>query len=341
MNKRRKWTLIGVSGLSLLILAFVGWWAYASYHQLDNASKSKDKSRFGQFGDKAELKPVEWTGSERVNVLLLGGDERGLRQGEVARSDSILVASFEPNTKKVHLFSILRDTYVDIPGYRKGRINTAITLNGPDLAMKTVGNLLGLDIQYYVYADFQMFIRLVDALGGIDYYVEKDMHWTDNADGNRFDIDLKKGQQHLNGDKALQYVRFRHDALSDFTRTERQRNFLKAVADKLKSGWNVLRLPDILSKITPYMETNMSPDVMLKLASLGYKSHQAGSAQIPPMELITEDKVGGSSVIGIKDLDALKGFVQSALAKDSTDPASSPADSSLPASANEAGPTIP
>lgn len=318
MTKRRKWTLIGVCGLFAILLTYAGWWTYALFHQADKMSKSDGESRFAQFEKKQAYKPPEWTGSERVNVLLMGGDERGLRQGEVARSDSMMVASFDPVTKTVHLFSVLRDTYADIPDHRKGRINTAITLGGPELAMKTVGNLLGLDIQYYAYVDFQGFIKLIDAIGGIDYYVEKDMRYTDAADEHKYDIDLKKGQQLLDGEKALQYVRFRHDAMSDYTRTERQRNFLRAVADKLKSGWNILRFPDILSRVTPYVETNLSPQDMLKLASLGYQSHLAGSAQIPPMELISEENVGGSSVIGIKDSDALKGFVSATLAQDAS-----------------------
>lgn len=330
MRKKWKWTLISALGLLVVIIGLVSWKVYQTYDQLDEMSKPHEQSRFGQFEEKPEYTPPQWTGTERVNVLLMGGDERGLRQGEVARSDTMMVVSFDPVTKKIHLFSVLRDTYVEIPEHRKGRINTAITLGGPDLAMKTIGNLLGMDIQYYVYADFQGFIKLVDALGGIDFYVEKNMHYTDAADGHRFDIDLKKGQQHLDGEKALQYVRFRHDAMSDFTRTERQRNFMKAVADKLKSGWNLIRLPDILTQVTPYIETNMSPEDMLKLASLGYKSHQAGSAQIPPMELVTEENIGGA-VIGIKDEDALKGFVQSTLAKDTTEAAPTASPTGSPA----------
>jgi LCP family protein required for cell wall assembly len=316
ISKRWKWALLSVLGLIIIAIGFISWQGYRSYHQLDNMSKPKDQSRFGQFVEKPEVKPPEWQGSERVNVLLMGGDERGLRKGEVARSDSMLVASFDPVTKKVHLFSVLRDTHVDIPGFKSNRVNAAITLGGPELAMKTIGNLMGLNIQYYVYVDFQGFIKLVDALGGIDFYVEKDMHYTDAADNHIYDIDLKKGQQHLDGDHALQYVRFRHDKLSDFTRTERQRAFLKAIATKLETGWNLIRLPDIMGKVTPYMETNMSPTDMLKLASLGYKSHQAGSAQIPPMELVEEVRINGSSELGVRNLDALKGYVQEVLSKD-------------------------
>jgi LCP family protein required for cell wall assembly len=328
MSKRWKRIGLGVLALAVIVIGLMVWRGWQTYEQIDQMSKPQEESRFGQFEPKPEYTPPEWTGTERVNILLMGGDERGLRKGEVPRSDTMLVVSFNPENKKVHLFSVLRDTYVSIPGHGRGRVNTAIVLGGPELAMKTVGNLMGLDIQYYVYADFQGFIKLIDALGGIEFYVEKDMHYTDSADGHLFDIDLKKGWQVLDGNKALQYVRFRHDALSDFTRTERQRNFMAAVADKLKSGWSLVRLPEILAQVTPYIETNMPPETMLRLGTLGYRSSQAGSAQIPPMNLIVEETIDGSSVLGIRDLDELKEFVQYTLAQENPielpDPSASP-----------------
>jgi polyisoprenyl-teichoic acid--peptidoglycan teichoic acid transferase len=324
MSKKRRW-MLAVAIVVLLVLGAVGTWAYRVNEQLGEARKTGNESRFTHLISPVN-KPPEWEGTERVNVLLMGGDERGLRKGEVARSDSMLVASFDPQSKKVHLFSLLRDTYVDIPGHRPNRVNAAITIGGPPLAMETVGKIMGLNIQYYVYVDFQGFIKLVDAIGGVDFYVEKNMHYSDAGDKHKYDIHLKKGFQHLNGDKALQYVRFRHDRLSDFTRTERQRAFLKAVADKLKSGWNIVRLPDIMGEVTPYLETNMSSRDMLKLARLGYKSHQAGSVQVPPMALIKSVNVDGASMLGIRDDEALKGYVQAELAKDATEasPSASP-----------------
>ncbi|MFC5530340.1 LCP family protein [Cohnella yongneupensis] len=324
MSKKWRYTLFGFLSVLFIAFCFVGWWVYRFNDELSSAHKSKEESRFGKFEEKAEEKPPEWEGSERVNILLMGGDERGLREDETARSDSMLVASIDPKLKTIHLFSVLRDTYVDIPGYKNNRANSALQLGGPNLSMLTIGNMLGLDIQYYVYVDFQGFIKLVDAIGGVDFYVEKDMHWSDSADEHKYDINLKKGFQHLDGDKALQYARFRHDRLSDFTRTGRQRELLKAIADKMQSGWNLVKLPDILGKVTPYIETNMSSGDILKLSRLGYKSHQAGSVQAPPNELLADEKVGGSSVLAIKDKEALKAFVQLTLDKDTSVTAATP-----------------
>ncbi|MDG0792512.1 LCP family protein [Cohnella ginsengisoli] len=325
-RKKRRWPLY--TGLSILaiVIAFASWYVYSGYHALDRLDKPKEDSIFSNVPEKPEEQPPEWTGTERVNVLLMGGDNRGLTKGEAPRSDSMLIASFDPTSKKVHLFSILRDTYVKIPGHGSDRLNAALSIGGPNLSMKTISELTGLDIQYYVYADFQGFIKLVDAIGGVDFYVEKDMKYTSAADKHLYDIDLKQGQQHLDGDHALQYVRFRHDKLSDFTRTERQRAFLGAVADKLQSGWNLIKLPTILNKVVPYIETNMSVNDMWKLASLGYKSHQAGSAQLPPMDNLVEQNIGGST-IGIRDEDKLREYIQEVLASDSSAASPSPSGS--------------
>jgi len=314
------WTLFSVSALLVIVLGYAVYQGVGIYYALDNFEKSNSESRFKDVADKSVEKPPEWEGKERVNILLLGGDARGLQEGQVARSDSMLVVSVDPVTKRAHLLSILRDTYADIPGHSRNRVNTAITLGGPNLAMKTIGELLGIQVHYYVYADFEGFKALVDAIGGVDYEVEKDMKYTDNADKNRYDIDLKKGYQHLDGDKALQYVRFRHDAMSDFTRTERQRNFMKVVVAKMQSTWNIVRMKEILESVQPHIETNLKVSDMLELGQLGLKIQMAGSVQVPPMELIGDERVGGAAVLGIRDEDALRQYVQDVLASTAADP---------------------
>lgn len=325
--------------LAIILLLVVGgaiFYFTAIYNQLDNLQKTGEDSPFaGLPSPSAEaVQAPEWEGTEPVNILLMGVDARGVEKGEVPRSDTMLVASLDPVKKKIYVFSILRDTYVSIPEYGKERINTAIT-HGPNTAMQTVSDLLGIPIQYYVYTDFQGFIKLVDAIGGVDYEVEKDMVYKTKADGPEYDIDLKKGYQHLDGNMALQYVRFRHDATSDFSRTERQRGFLKAVADKIISTTSIIKLPGILSQVTPYIDTNLSVDDMWKLANVGYDSTMGGSEQIPPMDLLTEEKTSaGASVIGFSSEDALKQFVQDVMtapeptASPDTSPESSPTSTS-------------
>lgn len=312
MTKRTKRIIVwSVIGALAVIIGAAAYYFTAVYNQIDNFQKKGSDSPFYNL-QPTEVKvpePPKWEGKERVNILLMGVDARGLQKGEIPRSDTMLVASLDPVTKKGYLFSIMRDTYTAIPEYGSDRINTAIT-HGPNTAMQAVSDLLGIPIQYYVYTDFQGFIELVDAVGGVDFYVEKDMHYTSNADKHEYDIDLKKGHQHLDGNTALQYVRFRHDAMSDFSRTERQRNFLKAVADKLKQTTSIMKLPSILEKVNPYIDTNLSVQDMWKLATVGYDSEMIASEQIPPMELLVEKKVGGSSVLGVRSEEELKTYVQ-------------------------------
>jgi LCP family protein required for cell wall assembly len=321
----------------LLIVGVIAYYVYSFYqfaNHISNRAAEQNKAwntvKVSDSGGRTApepLSPPKWEGTERVNILLLGGDSRGLKNTELPRSDSIMVASIDPVTKQGQLFSILRDTYVKIPGQGEDRINAAITYGGPNLAMKTVSDLLGIPIQYYVYTDFEGFIALVDAIGGIDLYVEKDMKYSDSEDDHQYDINLKKGYQHLDGRTALQYVRFRHDATSDFTRTERQRKFLEAVAQKLQTTTSLIKLPKILSGIDPYIETNLSVTTMLKLASLGYEIKAQGivGKQIPPNELVQEKTVRGAEVL-TADKAKLQAYVRSVL--DGVDPyAPAPAES--------------
>jgi LCP family protein required for cell wall assembly len=301
--RKLKWTLLFIG---LLILGVGSYYLYSFYNFANHISS--DHKAGGKFFTNTSVKeagksyePPKWEGQQRVNILLLGGDSRGMKDNELPRSDSIMVASIDPVTKKAHLFSILRDTYVKIPGNGEDRINTAITIGGPNLAMKTVSDLLGIPVQYYLYTDFKGFIALVDAIDGIDMFVEKDMKWTDSEDDHVYDINLKKGMQHLDGKTALQYVRFRHDAMSDFTRTERQRNFLQAIAAKMQTTTSLVKMPRILNSIDPYIETNLSITDMLKLTQLGFEAKADGivSAQLPPTELLDVKTIRGAEVITV------------------------------------------
>lgn len=309
----RKKTLIKLL-LLILIMALGSAIYYVSsiYRGLESLNKTSENSPFSEINEAVAVEPPEWLGTEPVNILLMGVDARGTKKGEIPRSDSMMVVSLDPTQKSIHVFSILRDTYTDIAGHGKNRINTAIQ-HGPQVAMSTVGELLGMPVQYYVYTDFQGFIQLVDAVGGVDFHIEKDMNYESKADKHEFDINLKEGMQHLNGTTALQYVRFRHDAMSDFSRTQRQRDFLKAIAEEMKTTTSIMKLPSILKEVSPYIDTNLSVDDMWKLASLGYQSNVTASEQIPPMKLIEQTYVGRAAVLSVTSKSDLRAFVQDVL----------------------------
>jgi len=254
----------------------------------------------------------QWDG-ERVNILLMGVDRRGMKNNGLPRSDSMMLVSMDPVTKRYDLFSILRDTYVDIPGNGSSRINAAIVDGGPELAMKTVSQFTGLPVDRYVITDFEGFKALIDSVGGVELDVEKNMYYHDPTDKGVYDINLKRGWQHLDGSKALQYVRFRHDATSDYTRTERQRKLLAAVADQMKKGTTLLQLPSILKGVTPYVQTNISTLDMLKLSALGLNlnTKDPGKYQLPPTGMFRESHQAGSVLI--PDVDQVQAFIQQTL----------------------------
>lgn len=265
------WTLLF---FAVMILAGASYYAYSIFNFTQQISNPKAHSK--------TRATEEWKGTERVNIALFGVDSR---PGEgPPRSDSMLILSIDPQTKKATLFSVMRDTYYPVPGYPGFRkINEAYALGGPDLAVETLQKFLQIPVQFYVKTNFDGFAKIVDALGGIDMYVEKDMYW---ADDGIHDINLKKGYQHLDGKHALMYVRFRHDALADYTRTERQRNFLMTLAKEMKSTNGIFKLPEILKSIQTDIETDMSFNDMLKLGRLAFDldMNTMQSVQLPPLK---------------------------------------------------------
>lgn len=200
-------------------------------------------------------------GSDRINILVLGIDSPDGKFN--ARSDTIVLVSLDPKTQTISALSIPRDTYVNIAGHGKDKINAANELGGYDLTVKTVSDLLGVQIDHYAITNFSGFMKIIDTLGGVDLDVEKDMHYR-TYNGM---IDLKKGYQHLNGNKALQYVRFRHDALGDISRTQRQQKFMLALASEFMKPQTLLKLPTLLPEISSAVKTDLSFRDILALAS--------------------------------------------------------------------------
>ncbi|MCX7570967.1 LCP family protein [Tumebacillus sp. DT12] len=290
-SRKFRWGL-GIFLVLLLVIGLV--YAYYINNFLNQIQVPKNP-------DQREVKEVEkWSGTDPVNIVLFGVDNRD--NDKNPRSDSILIASIDPVTKKAKVMSVMRDTWVQIPeGYGKEKINAAFALGGPDLAIKTLKEFLQIPIHYYVKTDFQGFIGIVDALGGVEIDVEKPLHYNDDG---VYDINLKQGLQRLDGQHALMYVRFRYDAMADFARTERQRKFLEAVANEISSPATLLKVPKLLEAIGPYIETNISKSDMVKLGMLAREvdSSALESMQVPPMETLREGTAGGGQSVLIPNI---------------------------------------
>ncbi|WP_169313139.1 LCP family protein [Acetonema longum] len=198
----------------------------------------------------------------KVNILLLGVDKR---VNDASRSDTIMVATVDIKTKETSLLSVPRDTWVKIPGRRWDKINHAHMYGGRELVQRTVEELLGIPIDYYVSVDFSGFTRLVDAIGGVDLEVEDRMYYTDPYDN--LVIDLQPGMQHLDGGAAIQYVRYRNED-GDIGRIARQQRFLKAMLDEVTSPAILINLPGIVKEANNMVETDLSLSDMLGLTKL-------------------------------------------------------------------------
>ena len=193
-----------------------------------------------------------------VNILVLGCDER---EGESqARADVIIVATIRPDDKEVSLFSIPRDTRVAIEGHGKDKINHAMAFGGIPLITDSVELLLGIQIDHAVKVNFDGFINVIDALGGVNINVPEKMYKPLEA------IDLLPGYQTLYGEDALAFVRWRGDGLGDYGRIARQQQFIAALTEKVKN-MSVGQALDVLDAVMDSIETDMSVREMTSYAT--------------------------------------------------------------------------
>ena len=196
-----------------------------------------------------------------TTIMILGVDNR---KDDVGRSDTLMVLNLSKNGAS--LLTIPRDTmvYIEKHGYQK--INAAYAYGGAKLSRETVEDFLGIDIDYYVTINKSRFAEVIDAMGGVDIYVERDMHYEDpwDDDGGLY-IDLKQGLQHLDGRMAIKFVRFRDDE-GDVGRVRRQQAFMRACADKLSEPSMLIKLPELLGVAVKAIETDLSSREMLEAA---------------------------------------------------------------------------
>jgi len=198
----------------------------------------------------------------RINILIVGCDE----VENNGRADTILFLSISPKTKDVLILSIPRDTRVEIPERGMDKINHAYAFGGEKLIAETVSLFLDVPIDFYAIADFNGFVNIIDKLGGVEIDVEKEMHYVDKAGG--LDINLYPGKQILDGEKSLQYIRFRHDNLGDLGRIKRQQKLSLAVIEKMMNFDSIIKIPQISEEMEGYIETNINVQDAIALANL-------------------------------------------------------------------------
>lgn len=224
--------------------------------RIENGTDEIDPDFTGEVVDPEDVtwasEPGEAIGNNEniVNILFIGQDRR---PGEGrARSDSMILCTFNKEKRTLTMTSFLRDMYVQIPGHRENRINASYALGGMDLLNTCLATNFGVHVDGNVEVDFSEFEQIIDAMGGVDIELsQKEANWL-NLSGWH----LKKGVNHLDGEQALAYSRIRY-LDSDFGRTNRQRKVLTALVEKSRN-LSLSQINSLLDTLLPLITTDMS-----------------------------------------------------------------------------------
>jgi polyisoprenyl-teichoic acid--peptidoglycan teichoic acid transferase len=298
-----RWVAVGLVVVFVLLLA----WGIASYHAVSSGvSEANDRV---PVGVRKQLKKKDGLLVSTPTTILVLGTDGGTQKGRSGanRSDSIMLIRTDPGKKRLAFLSIPRDLQVEIPEVGLGKINAANQIGGPALALRTVKELTGLDVNHVMFVDFDRFRELIDAVGGIDITVPRPIL------SDRFDCPYKtakrcaawpgwrfaRGRQHMDGRRALVYSRVRRNLLdpaeTDFTRARRQQDVIEATLDKVTGFGTALKLPFKGDQLAAPLATDLGA---WQLMQLGWVFFRADKGKALHCRLGGDPAtVGGESVI--------------------------------------------
>nr|WP_296266119.1 LCP family protein [uncultured Merdimonas sp.] len=249
-----------------------------------------------------------WTQDGYTNIALFGSDSRedtdeAGENGEPTRSDTIIIASLNNETKEVKLVSVYRDTMLEQEGQHYDKANVAYAQGGPEEAVSMLNRNLDLDIQDYVSVNFLALADVVDLLGGVDMDLtdEEVVHMnnycveTSEVTGKDYEkIEPEvAGTYHLNGVQAVSYARIRYTAGGDFTRTERQRLLIEKIVEKVKDA-GIIKMNKIIDTVLPEVSTSLTSTEILKMAA-GVFDYSLGETKGFPFDTATPESIPGYS----------------------------------------------
>ncbi len=211
---------------------------------------------------------VEEKDENEILVLVMGVDAKDVSKSDGTRTDMMMLARANLDSGEMKLLSIPRDTRVLVKG-RQDKINHAHAYGGADLSIRTVRDFLNIDLEYYVKVDYQAVMSIVDAIGGVEIDVPRNMRYYDPTAKPPLNINLKKGLQVLDGQNAHDFLRWRKNnsltsGYGDIGRIESQQMFVKELAKQTLQPKNIFKLPQLIETYYDYVETNIPLNLILK-----------------------------------------------------------------------------
>ena len=269
-----------------------------------------------EAADAYTLEPMKEDGV--INILLIGSDSR--ESGVEGRSDAMILFSISSRTGTVHMTSLLRDMYVEIPGHDGNRLNAAYSYGGPELLMQTIEQNFDIELHRYMVVNFEAFANLVDAVGGVELELTKEEleyvngylveynQLTGKPEGTDYMDTSTGGLVHLNGPQALAYTRNRYIG-TDFGRTERQRKVLSGVMKRLPMAL-VTAPKELISGLMPNLTTNLTQNECFLLCLQAGKLvvYDLEQNSIPLEGTYRDATIRGMSVLEV-DFEANKAWI--------------------------------
>lgn len=289
-RRKKKKNKILRLGISLIFIVVLGITVFATvfFKSMNNLNQVEiDKSKLG-IADHEDLK--EYEQYDKIKNILLLGTDQPTDSSEPVRSDTMMILTVDPIHNKIKVTSLMRDARVYIDGHGDDKLTHAYAYGGASLAIRTINENFGLNIEEFASVDFSTLPKVIDLLGGVEINVTSDefddvnnVIFMDNRDYDKYTPYLQEpGLQTLTGDQALGYARNRSSEGGDYARTQRQRTVMEALFKKgLKTP--VTSYPGLLSKILPYVTTNMSSSDILSLGKniLGTGTGSMEQARFP------------------------------------------------------------
>lgn len=253
-SKKQKITIFSLLAILILIASVVGFFIFRFYNH--SYEGNTDPTKVNTVDEDIKFKEVPGI----TNILLLSSDAR---PGEdVSRSDSIMILTIDNINKKLKVTSLMRDMLVKIDGHGEEKLNHAFAYGGPTKTIETIQNNFGIKLHNYVIVDFNAFVKVIDAINGIevtikDYELDELNKYILDGGGSERDLLTSPGTYNLNGYQALSYARIRKVGNGEYERTERQRAVLQIALEKVKD-MSTVKLVSLLNELFPYVKTNIS-----------------------------------------------------------------------------------